>query len=894
MKNDKSVLRNLIIFSLIVSVFLTPVSTSYAQETEQGWSEPVNLSLSGAAIDPVMVVDSRGTIHAIWKDAVDGYQYTESRDNGKTWSVPQTVKFLFGPKDPPPVLLPGQNGTIHVFWLSSKNQLLYAQATPGDFAYPQNWILKYPLSNDVASYDVIVDAQGVLHVAYIRNKLENNYPVGVYYVQSPSAGGYWIEPRLLYQSDYFRAAKNSDLYVRVSSSNVASGQKVFVTWDNRAQKRVFMSVSKDTGLDWNDAQQIKGPEDTGGFGTPFNLTVASYGTNVLLIWQVGDPSSSQCIIYSQWSDDSGDNWTDPVAVLGGRSECPLSTKVINRDSKFISILFIGQVNPMLVAWDGTQWSNVQQQIQLPSMSNPLTFDSILLGCRFDLFYQDRVSVTGCDQGNGKDVWFLSRTLEPVENWFSPLEVWGEPVMLSVELSDEEKISDFTSRADDTGNVHAVWIQSLDRRGTEFGKSSIRYARWNGTQWTSPEIVRSLEGSTLEISMATDSSDRLFLTWVDGYNGDLAFSWANLERANLSSEWEDETGLPIPSRLVNASDIIVDGSGRIINVYSVPINEARGIYITQSADNGGNWSPPIKVFDAVLEDWERVDQPRISIGKDGVLHILFIRSTIRDGQSVGLYYSRSIDGGQTWSDAQVLSEGEIHWADIVSYNDQTIHVVWQEYDGLVFANISQVSIDNGVTWGKQNSVTGVNENPTPVSLASDRRGSPHFIQLIEKQNLDEYYQKALVLQDWRWDGTNWNLEFLKDLAIEGENINYTLSASITSEGYLCVFIPVEYVNPTKEISSEVLTLSRFLDEIGSGQPQSISVIPTFSSEENGGVISEEDAGNIPPALTPDVSVLYNDNLSTSPLQKNITGLIMIGIGVVVTVVLLLWRKPAKRR
>ena len=908
MKINKLLSNIALTIFLVSSVFLVAAPKGFAQETDQGWSAPVNLSLSGAASNPVMVVDSIGRIHAIWVDDVDGYRYSQSRDDGKTWSEPQTVKFPFGPKDPSPVLLPGPKGSIHVFWISSGKssddqnsssqgaslkRLSYAQATSGDLAYPENWILSYPLSNDVASYDVIADAQGGLHVAYIRNKIGDDSPVGVYYIQSPSAGGYWIEPRLLYQSDYFRTAKQSDLYIRVSTSNVSSGQKVFVTWDNRAQKRVFMAVSKDTGLDWNDAQQIKGPEDTGGFDTPFNLTVASYGRNLLLIWQVGAPGSSQCIIYSQWSDDGGENWADPVAVLGGRSECPLSTRVVGRDDKYISVLFKGQVNPVLIAWDGAQWSDLQSQFQLPSISNPFTFDTILLGCRFDLFYQDRVYVTGCDQGNGKDVWFLSRTIEPVENWFSPLEVWGEPVVLSVELNDAEKISDFTSVADNSGNVHAVWVQSPDQRGIEFEESSIGYARWNGTQWTTPEIVRSLNGSPLQISMVTDFSDRLLLTWVDGYNGDLDFSWANLERANLSSEWEDEIGLPIPSRLVNASDVIVDGSGRIINVYSVPINEARGIYITQSTDNGGNWSSPIRVFDAVSEDWERVDQPRISIGKDGVLHLIFIRSTIRERQSVGLYYSRSVDGGKTWSNAQALSEGEIQWADIVSYNDQTIHVVWQEYDGLVFANISQVSTDNGITWGKQNSVTGVNENPTPVSLASDMRGLPHFIQLIEKQNLDEYNQKAIVLQDWKWDGTNWNLEFTKNLAVEGEDVTYTLSSNITSAGYLCVFIPIEYVNPTKAMNNEVMTLSRFLDDIGNVQLSTIPVIPTFSSGENAGTINENTTA-VPSALTPDVSILYNDNLSTSPLQKNIAGLILVGIGVIATIVLLLWRRPAKRK
>ncbi len=910
MKSNKSLSYKLMTILLVALVFLASAPGSFAQETEQGWSDPVNLSMSGAASNPVMVVDSRGRIHVIWVDDVDGYQYSQSWDDGKTWSAPQAVKFPFGPEDPSPVLLPGPNGSIHVFWISSgqnssdqnlsnqkkiNKKLLYAQATSGDLAYPKNWILSYPLAEAVVSYDVIADANGVLHVAFIQSKLVGDTSAGIYYIQSPSAGGYWIEPRLLYQSGYFRSAKKEDLYVRIDSSITQSGQKIFVTWDNRAINRVFLAVSKDdTGLNWNAAQQIRGPEDTSGFDTAFNLTVASYGNNLLLIWQLGKPGSSQCTIFSQWSEDGGGSWEEPVTVLGGRSECPVSIKVVGRTDNFISVMFIGQVNSLLIAWNGTHWSDVQTQAQLPSFANPDTFDGVMLGCRFDYFYQDSLYVVGCDQGNGRDVWFLSRKLEPVENWFSPSEAREELIVLSIKSEEPEKISNFTSMADNVGNVHAIWVQSPERRGA--GRS-IEYARWNGSQWTPPAILNSQDGSPIQLSITTNHSDRLFLTWVDGYNGDLVFSWANLERANLSSEWENLTGLPVLSRLVNESDVIVDGSGRIISVYSIPVNEERGVYITQSTDSGNSWSPPVKIFDAVLENWERVEQPRISIGKDGTIHLIFTRSTVRDGQSMGLYYSRSEDGGATWSNVQALSEEEILWSDIVYYADQTIHVAWQEYDGLVYANVSQVSTDNGVTWGKQNNVTGVNENPTPVSLVSGGSDSLYYIQLVSDEKIYGYNQKIIVIQVWEWNGTSWELYLVKNLVVDGENVTYSLSANITSTGFLCAFIPVEYTDSTNTLNSEILTFSRFIGDVGSVQSSSIPVIPTLGVEANSNANTEAD-GKEPAILqlapTPDYSILYNDNVSISPIQRNIAGFVLIGVGVMATIFLLFWRKPAKRK
>jgi hypothetical protein len=520
--------------------------------------------------------------------------------------------------------------------------------------------------------------------------------------------------------------------------------------------------------------------------------------------------------------------------------------------------------------------------------NPLTFDAILLGCRFDLIRKDRLYVTGCDQGRGGDVWFLTRALEPVDTWFSPSVVWGEPDVLSPRSDDPKRIYNFHTSPDSVGNINAVWVQSPIGQGKE-SDMTIEYARWDGQVWTTPEsVISSLGGVPLQLLVTADSLDRLLLTWIDGYNGDLVFSWTNLERANLASEWVEVTGLPAPSRLVNASDVVVDGSGRIITVYAIPINEERGVYMVQSNDSGKSWSSPVRIFDAVSEGWERIEQPRVTLGAGGILHLVFIRSTVRVGQSVGLYYSRSVDGGATWSNAQILSEGEIQWADITSYDNETVHIAWQEYDGLVYANVSQVSQDGGLTWGKQNSVTGVNEAPTRVALVSNGQGTLHFIQLVGQSNIDAFNQKSLILQDWKWDGTSWSVDLTKDFVIKGEEISYSMSAAMTSTGFLGVFVPVEYKDPTGEVISEILTYSRFIEDAGNGQILDIPILSTSGSESNLGEVSP-----IQLTPTPDYSILYNDNLSTSPLQRNIVGLVLLGAGVIATIALVLWRrKPAK--
>ena len=247
-----------------------------------------------------------------------------------------------------------------------------------------------------------------------------------------------------------------------------------------------------------------------------------------------------------------------------------------------------------------------------------------------------------------------------------------------------------------------------------------------------------------------------------------------------------------------------------------------------------------------------------------------------------------DGVAKGDTGYILSEGDIQWADIVSYDEGVIHVTWQEFDGLVFANISQVSQDGGLTWGRQNNVTGVNETVTNVALASDGRGALHFLQLVGKSNGNAVNQISLVLQDWKWNGTAWNLELTKDVTIKGGDIKYSMSADITSTGLLAVFLPVEYTNSAGSLVSEILTLSRSVEGAGQGQPLDVPVIPS--------PLSESDAPNIvavQPTSTPNFDILYDDNVSTSPLQQNAVGLGLIGVGVVATIFLLLRRRPAKK-
>ena len=870
---------------LVMGMLFGNFQTGKAQ-SETGWTTPVNLSLSGVAATPLMVIDSEGIIHVIWLDEVDGYKYSQSVD-GVKWSTPLSVAYPFQPDDIPPTLLADARGLVHIVWVDKLGILYYSRTPSSDFGNPGSWG-KTILSENVSSFDVELDALGEVHIAYIQNVTDSTTQAGVYY-RHAVAGGTWSRPQQLYTSEYFRMTTALDAYVRVAATGQGAKQKIYVSWDNRPQKRIYIASSDNAGKTWSAAQQFKGPDDSGKYNTPFNSSVWAGGENVLFMWQVGAPGASKCSVFSQWSEDGGKTWGEALTLFGGATTCPSGIKYVTpqqEDKVVVALATTG--NPILLAWNGAQWSEVQSQASLPALSNPLTYDAILLGCRQDVIFKDKLFVVGCDQANGGDVWFLSRSLTPVDDWFAPLSIWGNSIVQKI---DEQAVSFLSSATDSEGNINIVWVETpLSNDGS---KPSILYSRWNGIEWSGPEtIIRNLDGEPKQLTIYIDSLNRVLLAWVDGTSGDLLFSWANLEQASKLSGWVPSKVLPSPSQLNSSPDIAVDAAGRIIVVYAVPLNENRGVYLVQSTDNGLSWSPYVQIFDGVASKWDKVDAPKITISGEGGLHVLFTRQSIRNDQLVGMYYSQSQDGGVSWNVPQVISEGSVSWSDIVSYGEQTIHMLWQEDNGLVVANLSQVSQDGGASWGKVLDVTDVGEMASPVTLATNGDGQLSFIQLNVEKPASGAGDDTLKLYDWKWDGISWNPETSREISLKG-NGNYSVIAGITTKDYLGVSLSASYHDVTGTFQDQVISFGRFRERVGDQGSGTVVPAPVVSTP----ALPVETAV-APPLVSPvptiDNAILFESNDPSEGISKNLVGLGLIGVTVIAGFLLLIRRRSSAQK
>jgi hypothetical protein len=870
----------LTVLLLLVSMLLSSAPKGQAQSV-QDWSDPINLSMSGAASNPFMVVDGKGVIHAIWADKFDGYKYSQSAD-GATWETPVTVKYPFSPAGPPPLLINDAKGVIHIFWLDDKYKLSYAQAAPDNLDTPTSWKAKTSLDTTVYDFDAGVDSQGNVHVVYLKNPTPNPdrtgapsspYPnlgtAGAFYKGSSNGGSTWSSGTLLFESPYFRSLSADNAHIRMAVSDKADENRIYAVWDDRAQKRIFMATSADGGAKWGQVKEMVAPQANSGYQTPYNSDIDVLNDKVLATWFVGD-GGTHCVPYSWSSVDGGETWGEQTPIIPDSTQCPEKSEFISVDPSYLVDLFTIQGNLSLSVWNGQNWSNPEVQTGPSSVTNPATFEPVSLGCEYVASNAKHLLVTGCDQGAGGDVWYMERQLDSFDYLFPLPTQWSGDTNI---VSAPRNLSFLSSVADAAGNVHAVWLQSPSSPTDAFAPV-IQYAHWNGKEWSAPSpIFANLDGAPTGLSLQIDSQQRLLLSWINSATGELMFSWANSERANLPVEWAQPITLSSSSTLTDSPDILVDATDRIMIAYAVTLNEGRGIYLIQSTDLGKTWSQPVKVFDAVAEGWEMVNQPKLAVTQDGTLHLLFTKyALLGNAQPEGLYYSQSADGGVTWTPAEAVSDQPVQWSELVAYQG-TLHRLWQEQNKLAATTNHQVSADGGKTWEaayKLPSNADLNAKP---SVSVDGTGNLHFVQVSGKD--------SQVFEEWVWSQGHWQLSESRKVGRLELNAPPIAESGVTSNGEMYALLQFEKL--VKDGSeSDILSIDRSLDKADYAPPVVASIsIPSSSS-----------VALATPELqvTPTVESPFATPTNSRPfLSRNLIGLILVIIIALALVIIMVPRK-----
>jgi len=794
------------------------------------------------------------------------------------WSPPKNAypPFSLGGDTIPSFVVDGDE--VHILWQDNDSRILYySKSTSSNLGEPSKWTNFTELAQGVVSFDVKIGISGNLYVGYISTReTDANHP-GVNFRRLSGTG--WSQAKSLYSSQYFRTLTSEDSNIQLGVSNGNNIDDIYVVWDDRARKRIFLSKSSNDGGDWENPIQISGPEDYIGLTIPFNINISFLNDKPILIWWAGSPGV-RCSFYSQ-------SILDDVGQLSvsekNREElpfCPQRSEFIVQNSDYPLLSLSSQDDMSFIAWNGSDWSEIQNQSELSVFENPVTLDSVLFGCKEITVFNGIIYSVGCDYGVDKDIWYRSRDLGTLDEWFPPPSAWKIPYQLT---NVTQRISMLSSVKDESNNVHVFWIKSPILDTAKDG--SLEYAIWRNGIWSKPgEILAGLNGKPLQYSASANIPGRLILAWVDAETGGILFSWANSDRADNPSEWDNPIFIPSNSQVNSSPEILADVSGRIIIAYAIPVNEQRGIYFVSSDDAGQTWSGPFLLFDAIAVGWDMVNHPKLGFSGDGRLHALFERFSLQGDQrqSVGLYYSQSSDGGGTWSEADLVSEGLISWSEIVTYDENIVHRLWQENNGTKLINFHQISQDGGLNWNTPISIASENDGSGSPSVDVDQTGNLHLIQPI--QNND-----GLIGFHEEWDGLQWNSQVPYELSVRGLNTSYSLTSSITSNGYLLTINLIGYDDLVNGRINELLGVGRSLDVSNISSTPFLVLIATPMPQPE--LIDNQDLMRTPTSTSP-ITSLYDPSASLSR-GRNLTGFLFI-LGVLILTFVILRPKSGNKR
>lgn len=769
-----------LLFTSALFIASNAPSWALAQTTEDPWAVPLNLSHSGVAINPDIVIDSEAVVHAVWQDEMANLVYT--RLDGDQWRAPKTTDLnrLFRmPTEserarsestvytgPNPLFIAGPGPYIFAFWLTPEGKLFTSKVTNQNFEHFSAWDVGGIIASQAASFTVAVDARGEWHLAYFRTVDDPRAPAGLYYTHSRNSGWNWAIPELLYESPYLRRLDEGEANLSLTTAGADDSVRVYIAWDNRPRKQVLLAQSTDAGRSWEQPVLVAGPAPDSEDG-PFNIHVGANHDSIVLVWQSGRPGGG-CSQLFQSSRDGGATWSEPQPMIEDLLGCTQSngfviTPVSSPDG-LTYFLTESQSEIYLSAWNGRRWSEPQEQPALAGFEDPEVFTQVDYGCHRASLLGERLYIVGCDQSGGGDVWVTSRDLGSDTSWFSS-PVWSQPSPVTDDTLETEAVELVTTEDD---VIHAFFSQHQD--------PVIYYTSWNGELWSSiTPVLRLPDGEAGWPAIAAGPGNELFLI-ARNNRGGIYFSRATSESAVIASNWSTPTLLGIAhDGEVGSVDLARDSSGTVYVAYSVPVNEQRGIYLVQSKDDGATWTEPLKVFDGAAAGFDLVGTPSLLISANGFLHVIWKEQSIQgDGvtEPLSLYYARSQDGGHSFTDAEMVVEEPVAWREIAADGNGNLHLLWQP-QGTPTTVWDQVSMDGGHTWQYPQ---GLPDQGRLAAVARDPAGRLHLVGV-----------GPVALGHWHWDGSRWHSEAPPVWTLSSQSPVELLAAAVNKQGKMMIVL-----------------------------------------------------------------------------------------------------------
>lgn len=349
--------------------------------------------------------------------------------------------------------------------------------------------------------------------------------------------------------------------------------------------------------------------------------------------------------------------------------------------------------------------------------------------------------------------------------------WDPPRNVS---EDERYSSNPCIVADPWGMVHLFWDENLEDATSAVG-DAIFYSRWDGAAWSAPvDVLMSPEGSgaaaTQPRAVALPDG-RLAVVWPGGFGDKLYFSTAPAGEAGAAQAWSWPQAIVSNRSGATQPRIALDTRNVLHILYLHYAGQDQGIWHLSSADGGRSWTAPRRVPGTYTGKANAgIFHPAFAIDGAGTLHAAWSGSSISGGYPPdGITYSRSRDGGNTWSSPVTLATGPFDFPVFGMRGALEVHLMWSgtlEQRRKFF----QWSADGGLSWSRPGTIGELGGLQGTAQMAVDGDGELHLVFVSSHPAVKD------SLFHSRWLGGGWSEpELLLEGKLAAQNLMYAVTA-----------------------------------------------------------------------------------------------------------------------
>ena len=256
----------------------------------------------------------------------------------------------------------------------------------------------------------------------------------------------------------------------------------------------------------------------------------------------------------------------------------------------------------------------------------------------------------------------------------------------------------------------------------------------GITWTTTQRITWTSGGSEYPAIAVDSSGNPHMAWTEYTPGDYEICYK--KSTDGGTTWTTAKRLTWNAESSDEPDLAVDSSG---NPHVIWYDKTPGnyeIYYSRSTDGGATWTPTKRLTWDSAGSW----YPSIAVASSDILHLVWENAT---SESPEIYYKKSTDGGASWTPTKRLT-----WTSGLSGSPQIAvdpshnpHVVWYDNTPGPYEIYYKKSSNGGTIWAAAERLTWANGSYDP-DMAPDPSGHIHVVwQSDLPGNHEIYYMKS---------------------------------------------------------------------------------------------------------------------------------------------------------